>query len=164
MALCNPQPKQSGVEGSREPASVKQEPGEGKPAEELQQKPTTHLPDIASDDIKVGDICIGKSRKDTKKYNNVKCEVIKVLTRKVRVKILQGPAEGEERDYDKMQVLRVVDNSDGADAANASDAHPVLEVGEGQVQQPEVPAESAKDAAFRLFPKVGGDASGDDEL
>ncbi len=48
---------------------------------------------------KVGDHVITKAVKQKKQYDNMRGEVVRCLTKKVRVKFLEGPEKGNTRDF-----------------------------------------------------------------
>jgi hypothetical protein len=110
-------PVDDGQEGA--PAS----PGAATPQEEVAAG-NTRPPANKCEDIAVGDVVVLSVCKHKEAYNKRKAKVLKVLSQKYRLELLEGPSRGEERDFLKAacaKELEVVANVPLAGAKRSLD-------------------------------------------
>ena len=110
--------------------------------------PAPPLGPAAEATFKTGDIVIGTAGKSKESFDNQRCEVIRVLSTRYKVKMLTGPSRGEEHKYLHKNV-KAVEEPEPPEPPPAPEGGVEPDVAEA----PEVPADSQQETPESQTPR-----------
>ena len=111
-----------------------------------EEKPVADTTVQASPGMQPGSIVVGTASKWKEKYDGHKCKVITLLTKHVKVEILEGPAKGEVHKYSYDSVKRVAPRESSGSATPpdaSSDAASAPSASSGSASAPAASAATA---------------------